>query len=176
MECLHIDFDVLETNNPKKLMVGDTSSNWLNAEELPAYLYIILPGSKREHVFTFDKKSIMVFNSNNLGITTPTECKKQDYVDLPDGLYKLKLQSGFEDHFVEKYYLKTDVMEKEIAKAIIKYALNKSTSNEGFVNKMFEVEWKIKVAKAFTLEGNAPMVMRYYNEAVKLFNRYGNAK
>lgn len=171
MECIHIDFDVLETNNPKKLMVGDTSSNWLTAQDKPAYLYITMPGSKKEKVFTFDKGSLTVFNSNNLGLSNPSGCKKDDYLDLPDGLYKLKLQSQIEEVFVDKYYLKTDIMEKEIAKAIVKFALNKSTNNESFINKIFEVEWKIKVAKSFTLEGNAPMVMRYYNEAVKLFNR-----
>lgn len=171
MECIHIDFDVLETNNPKKLMIGDTSINWLTAKEQPAYLYITFPGSKKEKIFTFEKGNITVYNSNNLGLSTPSGCKKDDYLDLPDGLYKIKLQSSFEEIFVEKYYLKTDIMEKEIAKAIVKFALNKSTNNESFINKLFEVEWKIKVAKSFTLEGNAPMVMRYYNEAVKLFNR-----
>lgn len=171
MECIHIDFDVLETNNPKKLMIGDTSINWLTAKEHPAYLYITFPGSKKEKIFTFEKGSIIVYNSNNLGLSTPSGCKKDDYLDLPDGLYKIKLQSSFEEIFVEKYYLKTDIMEKEIAKAIVKFALNKSTNNESFINRIFEVEWKIKVAKSFTLEGNAPMVMRYYNEAVKLFNR-----
>lgn len=171
MECLHIDFDVLETNNPKKLMVGDTSTNWLHAEEKPAYLYITLPGSKREHTFTFDKKSIMVFNSNNLGLSNPTQCKAQDYVDLPDGLYTLKLQSSYEEHYVTKCYLKTDIMEKEIAKAIVKHALNMSTSNESFIDKIFDVEWKIKIAKSFTSEGNVPMAVRYYNEAVQMFNK-----
>lgn len=170
MECLHIDFDVLETNNPKKLMIADTSSNWLHAESEPAYLYITLPGSKREHIFTFDKKSIMVYNSNNLGLSTPDlNCKQQSYKDLPDGLYKIKLQSVFEEYFVEKYYLKTDQIEKEIAKKIVDNALNQSTSNESFVDKVFETEWKLKVAKSFTRDCNVPMVMRYYNEAVDVF-------
>lgn len=172
MECIHIDFDVLETNNPKKLMIGDTSSNWLHAENEPAYLYITLPSSKKEKIFTFTKKSITVFNSNNLGFSIPNgNCKQDEYVDLPDGIYKIKLQSVFEDQYSEKYYLKTDIIEKEIAKKIVDNALNKSTNNDHFVNGIFELEWKLKVAKSFTLECNIPMAMRYYNEAVDVFKR-----
>lgn len=172
MECIHIDFDVLETNNPKKLMIGDTSSSWLHAEEEPAYLYITLPASKREKIFTFTKKSITVFNSNNLGLSSPNgNCRTDEYVDLPDGVYKIKLQSHFEEHFVEKYYLKTDIIEKEIAKRIVDNALNKSTNNDSFVNTIFEIEWKLKVAKSFILQCNVPMAMRYYNEAVDVYKR-----
>lgn len=170
MQCLHIDFDVLETNNPKKLMIGDTSSEWLHAEQKPAYLYITLPGSKREHIFTFDKKSITVYNSNNLGISKPKgDCKTSEYVDLPDGLYKIKLQSHFEEYFVEKYYLKTDIIEKEIAKKVVDNALNQSTNNESFINKVLDIDWKLRVAKAFTLDCNVNLTMRYYNEAVDTF-------
>lgn len=172
MECIHIDFDVLETNNPKKLMIGDTSMNWLHAELEPAYIYITMPASKKEKIFTFTKKSITVFNSTNLGLTLPKEeCKKDEYIDLPDGLYKIKLQSVFEEHFQEKYYLKTDIIDREIAKKVIDNALNYSTNNEDFVEKLFEVEWKLKVAKAFTRECNIPMVMRYYNEAVDVYKQ-----
>lgn len=170
MECLNIDFDVLETNNPKKLMVGDTSPNWLHAEDKPAYLYITLPGSKREHIFTFKKGGIQVYNSNNLGLSDIKDnCSGGEYVNLPDGIYKLKLQSGYEEHYVDKYYLKTDIIEKEVAKSIVRNALNPSANNQNFRDKMFEVDWKLRVAKSFMMECNINEASTYYNEAVELF-------
>lgn len=170
MECLNIDFDVLETNNPKKLMVGDTSPNWLHAEDKPAYLYITLPGSKREHIFTFKKGGIQVYNSNNLGLSDVKDsCSGGEYVNLPDGIYKLKLQSGYEEHYVDKYYLKTDIIEKEVAKSIVRNALNPSANNQNFRDKMFEVDWKLRVAKSFMMECNINEASVYYNEAVELF-------
>lgn len=170
MECIHIDFDVLETNNPKKLMIGDTSSNWSTAFEDPAYLYITMPGSKKEKQFIFSKKSITVFNSENLGINKVTNaCDKTQYYDLPDGVYKIKLQSIYEDIYVEKIYLKTDIIEKEIAKKVVNNALNKSTNNDSFINCLFDLEYRLKVSKSFMLEGDVPMTMRYYNEAVDIF-------
>lgn len=170
MEYIEIDFDVLETNNPKKLMIADTSKNWLHADELPAYIRITLPGSKNSKDYTFDKRGIMVFNSNTLGLTDlRSNCGQSEYANLPDGVYKLKLQSGFEEHFVEKYYLKTDLVEKEIAKKIVENSLNISTNSDVFIDKVFKIEWKMRVAKSFLREGNVPMVMRYYNEAVDIF-------
>lgn len=169
MSCLHIDFDVLETNNPKKLMIGDTSQNWLHAENDPAYLYITIAGSRQPKIFTFDKKAITVFNSVNLGLSSVKDCGDSKYADLPDGVYTIKLQSSYEEHYVQKYYLKTDIIELEISKKIVDNALNKSTDNNMFVNSVFEVEWKLKVAKAFIREGNLPLATRYYNEAVDVF-------
>lgn len=168
MECIKIDFDVLETKNPKKLMIGDTSQEWLHAKDLQAYLYITLPGSTKPKVFEFEKSSIKVFNSDKLGITKDTKDSSK-YADLPDGIYKIRLQSGFEEHYSEKSYLKTDILEREIRKSIIMNALNISSTNDAFIEKVFEVDWKLKVAKAFAFECNLSMATRYYNEALQMF-------
>ena len=155
--------------NPKKLMIGDTSINWLDAKDLPAYLYITIPGSKREKIIEFNKNSIHVLNSENLGLGSQEfECKDLKYSDLPDGIYKIKLQSGFEDKFVEKYYLKTDSIEKEISKSIVRNALNISANNDNFIKTIFEVDWKLTTAKSFLREYDIQNAIRYYNEALDI--------
>ncbi len=166
MECLSLDFDVLETNNPKKLIVADTSPNWLGVEDLPAYLYITLPGSKKEKIFTFDKKAIQIFNSTNLGLSPIGDCEKDNYSDLPDGMYKIKMQSGIEDHFVEKYYLKTDMLELEISKKLVERALRYYSFEDGFYKCLQNIELNLKTAKAFTIDCDIKNAMKYYNEAV----------
>lgn len=113
MEHIDIDFTVLSSDSPKKLIVGDSSSNWLNAEDLPAFLYITLPNETEPLIFTFTKGAINVFNSSNLGLTPVGE----DLIDLPIGVWKIRLQSGFEEVYVEKRHIQkslVDLTGKEI--------------------------------------------------------------
>lgn len=165
MRCIEIDFDVLETKDPKKLMVGDTSKDWFNAEDLDAYLYVTVPGSTKPKVFNFEKKTIKVFNSKLLNTHSDTN----NYQYLPDGIYKIKLQSGFKEKYVEKIYLKTDLLKRNISESIVRNALNLSSSSDNFVDSIYEVDYLIRVAEAFAMECNIPMVERYYNEAVNKF-------
>lgn len=172
MECICIDFDVLETKDPKKLMIGDTSPNWLYAEDKPAYLYITLPGSNKEKIFTFKKHSIEVYNSNNLGLSQPSSnCNPQRYSDLSDGIYKIKLATSYEDTFVEKYYLKTDILEKEIAKKIVVNLLNPSDSNKEYLDRISKVDRLLMGAKSALIESNISLSSDLYNEAVELLNK-----
>lgn len=164
MECIKLDFDVLETRDPRKLKIEDSSRNWLHAIDLPAYLYITLPGSTQAKIFDFVKGSVRTFTAEDLELSSP-KCS-----DLPDGIYKIKLQSGFEEHYVEKYYLKTDLLEQEISKGLIKNALNLSSDSDAYVESVFNVDWKLMVAKAFARECNIPMATRYYNEALQGLN------
>lgn len=43
MRCIDIDFKVLESRDPKILMIGDVSRDWWTAEDRPAYISITLP-------------------------------------------------------------------------------------------------------------------------------------
>lgn len=171
MECISIDFDVLETNNTKKIMIGDTSQNWLHAENKPAYLHITLPASKTEKIFTFTKKTVNVFNSVNLGLSPKSrDCNKKEYADLPDGVYKIKLQSIFEDIYIEKYYLKTDQIQREIAKKVVNHELKSSKRNENFAREIMKVDYNLLASKSFLLECDLVQATRYYNEAVRIIN------
>lgn len=170
MECIEIDFEVLNTNNPKSLIVGDTSPNWLTAEDKPAYLYITVPNSSKPKVFTFTKKDLNIFNSVNLGISfLSKDCSKSRYISLPDGVYTIELQTAFEDIKLKRYYLKTDTIEYEISKAIVDRILNKSQSNDCFFDTIKEVDKKIIVSKAFIKQGLITESIRYFNEAIDTF-------
>lgn len=164
MGCIIIDFEVLETNNPKKILIGD-SSVWEHAKDIEAYFYITLPGSSKKIEKVFNKNSIMTFNSKNLD-ECQEECCEKEYKDLPDGVYKFKLQSGFEDIFKEKYYLKTDNLQKEIGRKLIK---NYDKNDESFKEAMFNVWYLIEVSKSYMVEGDIPNTNKYYNEALKQF-------
>ena len=117
---IKIDFQVIESDRPKYLTIGDLST-WLYASNKPSYISITLPGSKKAITYSWLKNAINTFNSHNLGLSCLSgDCTEETYTDLPDGIYTICLKSGFEDIEEVKYYLKTDRTKLEIAKTIVR--------------------------------------------------------
>lgn len=88
-----INFQMINTNDPKILIVADYSE-WLHIENQPAVLSIKLPGSKKYIQFNFVKNKFNAFNSNTLGLTCDIGCNDPDYLDLPDGIYDICLEGS----------------------------------------------------------------------------------
>ena len=60
---ININFTVF-SDSPMYISIADLS-DWLYAINLPAYLSITIPGSKKPKVFSFTKERINIFNSHN---------------------------------------------------------------------------------------------------------------
>lgn len=171
---INVDFYVLETGNPKKLSVFD-NSDWIYAENLPSYLIIKIPGSKKDKTYSFKKEAINTLNSHNLGLSClKGDCTEEEYVALPDGIYTITLKSGYEDIDQTKYYLKTDTFDIEYAKVIIKYGLEEL--DEGFIDYMTEIKFFLSVAKSHTLLGDFVKGQRFFEESKKMLNKYLECK
>lgn len=168
MEKINIDFEVFNTNNPKTILIGDTST-WLYAEEKPSMIYITLPGFTKPKPFSFKKKGLQVFNSNNLGLTELNLNSEQEYIDLPDGVYTVKLESGFEGIEKQRYYLKTDIIDIEMSKYVINNVLEYSRSQQKVIDSITNIRWNLYLAKSFTQNSDISKATIYYNEAVDLF-------
>lgn len=150
---LKVDFNVIQST-VQTLWIGD-NSDWLYAEELPAYIYITLPGSRKQLEFLFTKNKICTYNSHNLGLTCKTgDCTEEPYANLSDGIYQITLKSGYTGFEKTRYYLKTDKIELELSQIIVKNALEYSKSNASFREVIYDIEWMIKVAKSFAKLGD----------------------
>lgn len=177
---IKIDFDVIQST-VQTLWIGD-SSQWLHTETLPANILITLPGSKRALVFSFKKKSINSFNSHNLGITClQGDCKDEVYGDLPDGVYTICLKSSLLDtegnsFETTKYYLKTDRTELELSKVIVKHGFEYSKNDKDFRNKIYDIDWLIKVAKAHAKLGDFVKADRFFQQARTLLRTLSDCK
>jgi len=168
---IHVDFQVFETGNPKILSVADASV-WIYAENKPSYISIRLPGSKKDKTFTFKKNAISNFNSHNLGISClKGDCTEEVYVNLPDGIYTIKVLSGYEDIEKERYYLKTDVIDLEIAKSLTLIGFDYTTEVAKQIAPFHKIDDFLSVAKSWTKLGDFVKADRYFQEAVELFNR-----
>ena len=169
---IKIDFDVIQST-VQTLWIGD-SSDWAYSEALPANILITLPGSKKPFVFSFKKKAIASFNSHNLGITCFTnDCNKEVYANLPDGVYTICLKSGYSGFEKTKYYLKTDSAELELSKAIIKHGFEYSKNDKKFREKVYDIDWLIKVAKANAKVGDIVKADRFFSEAKSILKEFG---
>lgn len=167
---LNVDFDIIQSTT-RTLWIGD-KSDWVYAEQLPANIYIKLPGSSKNLEFVFVKKQINAFNSHNLGISCQNDdCADESYVDLKDGIYTINLKSSFTDFDKTKYYLKTDKIELEIAKEIVKNGFEYSKDDKKFRDVIYDIDWLIKVAKSHAKIGDFVRAGNYYQEAKGLYKK-----
>lgn len=170
---INIEFSVSSTS-PLHLVVEDFS-DWVYAKDLPAYVTILIPGSKKPKTFIFKKFKRNIFNSHNLGLSCFTDdCQKEVYVDTPDGIYTICLKSGYENIENTHYYLKTDRFEVEYNKVLIKYGIDDVDQN--FINLMVKIKYVLDVAKSHAMLGDFVKADRYFVEAKKLLNRYLECK
>ncbi len=80
---INIDFQIVESHDPKILMIADFSE-WAHIVNEPCVVSITMPGAANPIQYNFVKHNINGFNSNTLGITCSTGCDDPDYLDLPD--------------------------------------------------------------------------------------------
>ena len=170
---INIEFSVSSTS-PLHLVVEDFST-WVYAKDLPAYVTILIPGSKKPKTYTFKKHKRNIFNSHNLGLSCLSgDCTEEHYVDLPDGLYTICLKSGYENIEDTHYYLKTDRFEVEYNKVLVKYGIDGVDQN--FINLMVKIKYVLDVAKSHAMLGDFVKSDRYFQESKKLLKRFVECK
>ena len=150
---IEIDFQIIDTKDPYVLMLVDTSK-WAYAEEKPSIVIIKLPSTDEQVVYSVGKNKDLVFNSNNLGINClKADCGEEEYVMLPDGIYEITLQSGYEGiNKTRIHYRKHRLMIKFYKKLIQlgEYKTLSKCQKEIFNN----INYMMRMVEAFTSEGN----------------------
>ncbi len=164
------------SDSPKYLTVMDTS-DWVYAQNSPAYLLVTLPGSKKTKNFTFIKNKINIFNSHNLGLSCLSgDCTEEHYIDLPDGIYQICLKSSFEGIENTNFYLKTDRFRLEFSKVMIRYGLEFDLNNKEFIDYMMKIKFYEEEAKSQAMLGDFVEAQKYFEEAKKMLQKYSECK
>lgn len=168
---IHVDFQVFETGNTKIISVAD-SSDWLYAENKPSYISIKLPGSSKFKTLSFKKWAVNNFNSHVLGLSClKGDCTEEEYVNLPDGIYTIKVISGYEGVEKERYYLKTDVIDLEIAKALSVIGMDFTDKTAKQIKPFEKIKDWLQASKDETKKGDFVKADRYFQEASSLFSK-----
>jgi hypothetical protein len=165
-----IDFNVT-SSRPSDLIVADTSE-WIYAENLPAFIIIQMPGSTKKKTFPFKKHAWNRFNSHVLGLSClKNDCKDEVYINLPDGIYTICLKSGYEDIENTKFYLKTDLFKQEFAKTMIKYGLDYKEGDKEFLCDMVQIKGTLEVAESHAYNGDFVKAQRFFEKAKSMLKR-----
>lgn len=172
---INVDFEVIPTHNPKKILIGDMS-NWSVAENKASIICMTPPGSSVAINNTFQKHKLNIFHSVNLKLSCLVECADQEYNDLPDGIWTINLKSSFTGIGKTRYYLKSDVFQIELDKIYVRAGLEFDKSKKDFRNDLQDIEFLIRTASAHTRLGDSFKADRDFSQAKELLAKYQNCK
>ena len=172
---IKIDFNVIETNNHKTLLVAD-NSNWSVIEGEPSIIEITLPGMRNPVVNYFDKKSINNFNSVNLNLNcVDNSCDELEWTDLPDGVYTICVKGSPSKYQETKHYFRTNKARERLDLMIINSNIGCEENKVDFRDIM-DIEMLIKSAEANIRFGDINSASRDYQLAVKMLDKQSKCK
>ena len=164
------EFTILETHEPKYLRLMDASM-YYQTENNPAVIQLTPPGANEPISAYWVKNAINTFNSSNLGLSCFNSCDNE-YLDLPDGLWLLKLKLSPDTIYSEKYYLKTDLLELDLDKIYVKINLEYDPFDKKFREWYIQVNMFLDAAKANTRKGDIGRAKDFYDKCVSLIDQY----
>ncbi len=161
LDNINLDFQVISANNPKVLIVMDTSV-WGAIEDKPAIIEIIVPGSNKVRTYNFVKGKSNVFNSSNLLITS-TEIQS----DLNDGIYSITVKGSPDTLYcTQRYFLKTDKFQLALDKLYMSLGIyNKDAEVTKQRSEILKIDSLVKTAESFTRDGNPNEGLSYFKRA-----------
>ena len=140
---INVDFQVLETKDPKIFSIADTS-NWGSITTKKSIIEITLPAEVNKVVHYFNKQSINIFNSGNLNLNCPTgDCHEVDLVDLPDGIYTITVKGSPDSFQQTRTYLRTTLTQLELDKLFIN-----NMENDSLLEKITNIDLLLNAAEA----------------------------
>lgn len=142
-----IDFQIYESQDPKQIIVLDTS-NWAHLESKTSVIEVITPGEKNPVGYYFSKKNFTILNSNNLGLTCG-DCKS---VNLPDGIYEITVKASPDKFNKTRYYFKTTLIQLELDELLLEQYWNDASADE--ISNILKYKDMLRVAEAFVRKGH----------------------
>ena len=162
---LKLDIDILRNSSTKRLVVSDESF-YGDIIAGGATLEITPPGWNKV-VVGFTPNSANSYTSINMGLSC------DDYVPLPDGIYKLKY-SIFPNttNFVEKTFMKADKLICKYGKVLLNLQLeNECPPDKKEMQKMNEIRLLIEGSIAASNSCDNDLAYKLYDKANCLLDR-----
>lgn len=164
------DFIIQDSGEPKFLVVLDISE-YYSVVDSPAIIEICLPGTDTPVVYNLVKNAINVFNSNNLyGLCPQGDCNDQEYIELPDGLYKITIKLSHGVTPKTRYYLKTDTTRIDIDKIYVRRGIDNVPIDSNFIRWSGEIELMLRTAQGAAREGRIADAKRFFDETRRMLN------
>ncbi len=169
---IKIDFNVIETDNHKTLLIAD-NSNWSVIESEPSIIEITLPGMRNPVVNYFDKKSINNFNSVNLNLScVGGGCDELEWTELPDGVYTICVKGSPSKFQETKNYFRTNKIRERFDLLIINSNIGCEGSSKVDFKEILDIDMLIKSTEANTRFGDINSASKDYQLASKMLDKY----
>ena len=169
---IKIDFNVIETDNHKTLLIAD-NSNWSVIESEPSIIEITLPGMRNPVVNYFDKKSINNFNSVNLNLScVGGGCDELEWTELPDGVYTICVKGSPSKFQETKNYFRTNKIRERLDLMIINSNIGCEGSSKVDFKEILDIDMLIKSTEANTRFGDINSASKDYQLASKMLDKY----
>lgn len=165
-----LDFDILDTGNPKTLVFLDLSSYYTEPDS--PILQVTLPGHTKYNVVNIAARKINTFNSNTLGKTDSYNIR--DIVALPDGVWTLTFRvCPYDEVYVQKYHLRTTILEQNLEKIFEHFKLLDCDVERDaqMRNDIVDILLAIESGKANAKKGNAKKASQLYQKADSLVTK-----
>jgi len=165
---INIDFQVFGTNDPKLLIVVDTST-WGIIQDKPSIIEIIPPNSTKMITHTFEKGKTNIFNSSNLYLS-PVGV----FNELSDGIYQIAVKGSPDSNCKHRDYLKIDQTQAELDKLYISFGFTENEKTKEKRREILEIESLIKTAEAYLRRGKSHEANNFFKRAIKYLENYNN--
>lgn len=172
MNNIHLDFEVISTNNPKTLRIAD-QSEWGILADRPAIIEIVPPKDENKYVYYLGKNQLNVFNSKTLGINPG---RGNDFENLKDGIYDITIKGSPSSYSFNRKYLKTDLIRLNIDKIWARSTVLCDHEDDDVIDKIKEIEFLLAAAEANMRLGNFENVKQLYEKASKLIYVLNNCE
>lgn len=147
MSDIMLSFQVLETRDPKVLQVLD-ESKWGILADRKAIIEITVPGREEPVTFFVGKNMVNTFTSLTLGLNCMDYDKGIEYIDLPDGIYDIRITGSPSSYTFSRKYLRTDVIRREVDRLWIMADVLCESRDEQLIGKITEIEYLLASAEA----------------------------
>lgn len=164
---VNIDFQVIETQDPRRILVADTSE-WLHLDKEQSSIEVTVP-KRNPKMLPFKKFAINGLTSVNLGLG----CGKEgEFLDLPDGIYKITVL-GCPDKFQKtRYYLQSDIAQSKLDKLFTMVDYDCKNVDKERRDKLLTLDYLLQTAKAATRKGNLPLAEDFFECALDSLDSY----
>lgn len=164
---INVDFDI--RSDLYNLYIIDNSC-WGISQNLPSVIEITLPGVKKPYKDYFGKKDT-AYDSISLGLNCGDSC---DRLELPDGIYHVKIKASPETFYREYYYPKVDQLQRDIDLAFIANDMDGCSDN--CKKDIIQVTFLLETCIAYTRRSDIKNANVKYSEAKRIIDKIVSCK
>lgn len=164
-----LNFDILDTGNPKTLVFLD-ESEYMEEPERPL-LEVVMPGFDKYFLVNIEARKVNTFNSNTLHLTAVL---KQDFLtNLPDGVWDFRYKiCPYDKVFTCKKHMRMALLNEKLVILHDKIDLADcdTKENKDLEKDLFKIYSLMEGAKA-VVNANVKKAQSYYQLADKLVQK-----